>query len=151
VRRDGKIISSTRIRRLIASGRLEEASRMLGRPVSIYGDVVRGRGRGRRLGYPTANLNPHHETLPPPGVYAVKGLLGRRALKGVVHIGQRPTFAEKDASVEAHFIGFHGDLYGREAELFFVQKLRPIRRFSGPLALKKAIQKDIAAARAVLR
>lgn len=151
VRSRGRIISSTRIRSLIASGRLDEASRMLGRPVSIYGDIVRGHGRGKRLGFPTANLNPHHETLPPAGVYAVKGVLDGRTLKGVVHIGQRPTFSEKDASVEAHFIGFHGDLYGREAELIFVRKLRPIRRFSGPQALKDAIQKDIAAARAVLR
>ncbi|OGW92414.1 MAG: riboflavin biosynthesis protein RibF [Omnitrophica bacterium RIFCSPHIGHO2_02_FULL_63_14] len=136
VRQRGRIISSTSIRRLILRGQLEAAGRMLGRPVSIYGDVVRGKGRGRRLGFPTTNLNPHHETIPPSGVYAIKG-------GGVVHIGPRPTFGEKDPSIEAHFPGFKGSLYGREVELEFVRRLRGIRKFRNKKQLIEAIQNDI--------
>lgn len=150
LRHGGAVISSTRIRKLIEKGRLEAASRMLGRPVSVYGDVIRGKGRGRSLGFPTANINPHHETLPPSGVYAAKGYLGKKQLKGVIHIGPRPTFAEKERSVEVHFFHFRGDLYGRELELIFVKRLRPIRRFKGRAELVRAIRSDIAAARRAL-
>ncbi len=145
----GEIISSTRIRRLIENGRLNEASKMLGRPVSVYGTVVRGHGRGRGLGFPTANLNPHHETLPPHGVYAVWGFLNGRKLKGILHIGQKPTFHDPALSVEVHFLGFRQNIYDREIELFFVSKLRNTKHFKNPDALAKAIQKDAAQARRV--
>ncbi len=147
VKRAGRVISSTAIRLHIEKGRLRQAETMLGRPVSVYGSVVRGRGRGRALGFPTANLDPHHETLPPAGVYAVRGDLGGRRLKGVLHIGSRPTFKERDKSVEVHFLDWKGSLYGRELELFFVKKLRSIRRFSGPKSLSRAIEGDIRMAR----
>lgn len=137
-----EIISSTRIRRLIERGALQKAGKMLGRPVSLYGTVVRGKGRGRSLGFPTANLDPHHETLPPQGVYAVRGDVDGKKLKGVVHIGARPTFGERDRSVEAHFLNFNGRLYGRELELIFVKKLRPIRRFRDRDSLIRAIRRD---------
>ncbi|MGH7197258.1 MAG: riboflavin biosynthesis protein RibF [Candidatus Omnitrophota bacterium] len=145
-----EIISSTRIRRLIERGDLKKAGEMLGRPVSVYGTVVRGRGRGKTLGFPTANLNPHHETLPRAGVYAVWGLLDGRTLKGVVHIGARPTFGESDKSVEVHFLNFHGALYGRELELIFVRRLRPIRRFKSREFLVRAIRRDAAQALRIL-
>ena len=116
---------------------------MLGRPVSVSGTVVRGRGRGRSIGFPTANLNPHHETLPPPGVYAAVGTLGKRLLKGMVHIGERPTFKDKEKTLEVHFLDFHRDIYGREIELVFLGKLRPTRTFSGGQMLAAQIQKDI--------
>lgn len=150
VRSSGHVISSTRIRRLVERGRLKEAGRLLGRPVSVFGTVVRGHGRGKKIGFPTANLNPHHETLPPSGVYAARGVLGRLRLKGVIHIGQRPTFGEKEKSLEVHFFGFHADIYGRDLELIFVSRLRGIRRFAGPKALSKAILLDIRKARQVL-
>lgn len=136
-------ISSTRIRREIESGNLKKAAKMLGRPVSVSGTVVRGHGRGRSIGFPTANLNPHHETLPPPGVYSAFGIAGHNKLKGVVHIGTRPTFGESDASVEAHFLQFHRTIYKKTVELFFLKRVREIRRFSSSDELRKAIQTDI--------
>ena len=141
------VISSTRIRHLVESGRLDEAGRMLGRPVSIYGTVVKGKGRGRKLGFPTANVDPHHETLPPQGVYAVTGQWGKRPLFGVLHLGQRPTFGEKQKTVEVHWLDWKANLYGRDLEVFFVKKIRPIQRFSSALDLKSVIQKDIQSAR----
>ena len=115
---------------------------MLGRPVSVYGTVVRGRGRGRSLGFPTANLNPHHETLPPSGVYAAWGFWNKMKLKGVIHIGQRPTFDDREKSLEVHFFDFHRNIYGQELELAFAGRLRPIRKFKDRPALIQAIQKD---------
>ncbi len=136
------IISSTQIRKKIEAGDLSGARRMLGRPVSVYGTVIRGRGRGRKIGYPTANLNPHHETLPPDGVYAAWGRLGGKTLKGVIHIGRRPTFADTEKSLEVHFLHFHRDIYGKDIELIFAAKIRKTRRFASPQALRKAIEKD---------
>jgi len=150
VKRKGKIISSTVIRHLIEKGKLPQAADMLGRPVSIYGTVVHGRGKGRGIGFPTANLDPHHETLPPDGVYAVTGDLDGKKLKGVLHIGKRPTFGLERKSVEVHLFDLRGDLYGREIELFFVKKIRPIQRFKNTAALTAAIRRDIRLARAVL-
>ncbi|HTL70338.1 MAG TPA: bifunctional riboflavin kinase/FAD synthetase [Candidatus Eisenbacteria bacterium] len=146
----GHVVSSTRIRKLIRSGRLKDASRMLGRSVSVYGTVVRGRGRGKSVGFPTANLNPHHETLPPPGVYAAWGILDGRRLQAVLNLGSRPTFGDRETALEAHFLRFHGDLYGREIELDFVKKLRSVRRFAGREELARAIRADIRRAERVL-
>lgn len=142
-------ISSTRIRHLIESGDLKTASRMLGRPVSVYGTVVRGRGRGKSVGFPTANLDPHHETLPPDGVYAAWGELDGKKLKGVLHIGKRPTFRDAEKTLEVHFLNFQGNIYGKEIELAFVSKLRGTRRFGNAAALAAGIRKDIAAANAI--
>lgn len=151
VKKNKRIISSTAIRRDIEKGDLRAAASLLGRPVSIYGTVVHGSGRGRRIGFPTANLDPHHETLPPDGVYAVTGDLEGKKLRGVLHIGKRPTFGLEKRSVEVHLFDMKGDLYGREIELFFVKKLRGIRRFKNAGELTAAIQKDIRFARAALR
>lgn len=146
----GKPISSTRIRQAIEKGNLAEAGQMLGRPVSVYGTVVKGKGWGRKLGFPTANLNPHHEALPPPGVYAARGILDKKPLKGVIHIGERPTFKDWEPSLEVHFFNFHKNIYGRDLELFFTAKLRSIRRFKGVPELSRAIAKDAARARKIL-
>lgn len=145
-----KPISSTRIRRSIERGDLARAKRMLGRTVSVYGTVVRGRGRGKKLGFPTANLNPHHEALPPAGVYAARGFLGPKTLKGVIHIGERPTFKDKQRSLEVHFFDFHKNIYGRDLELLFIARLRSIKRFSDPRRLAEAIQRDAARAKRLL-
>ncbi len=139
----GQTVSSTFIRGLIQKGYLVNAEKMLGRAVTIRGTVVKGNGRGRKIGYPTANLNPHHETLPPQGVYAVRGRFGKKILKGVVHIGPRPTFKEAEASVEVHFLNFKGNLYGKTVELEFSLKIREVQRFKTPGELQKTIEKDI--------
>ena len=143
LRKNGQVVSSTKIRRLVERGKLRKAARMLGRPVSVYGQVIRGRGRGQRTGFPTANLDPHHETLPPSGVYAAWGLWRKKKLKAVVHIGKRPTFSDKEKSLEAHFLNFHKNIYGEEIELFFVKKLRVIKRFKSPKMLAGAIAADM--------
>ena len=143
LKRNGIIISSTRIRHLIEKGKLAKAAQMLGRPVSVYGTVVRGRGRGRGLGFPTANLNPHHETLPPGGVYAAWGRFCGTKIKGVIHIGERPTFKDREKALEIHFLDFKEKIYGKEMELFFLKRLRGTRRFKNPKELQRAIRKDI--------
>lgn len=150
LKKGGRAVSSTRIRLLIETGKLKEAARLLGRPVSVVGTVVHGRSRGKRIGFPTANLDPHHEALPPAAVYAAYGYLGKKKLKGVLHIGERPTFGDRKKTLEVHFLRFHQNLYGRDVELIFVRKLRSIRRFSGAGALQAAIRADIRRALQIL-
>lgn len=147
----GEVVSSTLIRGLVLKGELGRASRLLGRRFSVYGNVVRGHGRGRQIGFATANLNPHHETLPPAGVYAAWGTVRGRRVAAVVHIGPRPTFAEKDPSIEVHFLTPQPRLYGSSVEVGFVRKLRDINRFKSTAELKRAIRSDVRKARAFLR
>ena len=150
LRVNGEVISSTCIRERIEAGDLSGAAEMLGRPVSVYGTVIHGRGRGKSVGFPTANLNPHHEALPPAGVYAAYGYLDGQKLKAVIHIGQRPTFHDREKSLEAHFLRFHKKIYGRDVELIFVKRLRPIAMFDSPKHLASAILADISKAKKLL-
>jgi len=92
IRIKGKVISSTAIRNLICVGELAGAQRLLSRPVSVLGTVIRGDSLGKRLGFPTANIDPHHEVLPPLGIYIVRVIYGKRILKGACYIGTKPTF-----------------------------------------------------------
>ena len=153
---DRATVSSTAIRSAIEGGDLDEAARMLGRPVSVLGVVVGGSQRGRLLGFPTANLDLMGEVRPPVGVYAVRGVLGSRTLAGVCNIGLRPTFAQGDRPeqrkelLEVHLLDFHGDLYGQELEVQFVARLRGERRFENGAALAEQIGRDIAQARTLL-
>ena len=136
-------VSSTHLRRLIENGRLKKAGQMLGRPVSVYGTVAHGRGRGNLIGFPTANLKLHHETLPPNGVYAAWGLWNRKRFKAVIHVGKRPTFNDRQKSIEAYFLNFHKNIYGAAIELFFMERLRGTRKFGSLEALTWAIHKDV--------
>jgi riboflavin kinase/FMN adenylyltransferase len=146
------IISSTLIRRAIQSNCLKDAAAMLGRKTSILGTVVHGDQRGRELGFPTANLDPHHEILPPPGVYAGRAQIfnsHRRAFCALVNIGTRPTFhpTAKDVVVEVYLLDYHEarahTLYGRDMEIEIVKYLRPERRFASSAALASQICRDI--------
>jgi riboflavin kinase/FMN adenylyltransferase len=153
VRHAGQVISSTAIRQAIADGDLETAGAMLGRPYACLGTVVRGEGRGRRLGFPTANLDLHHEALPPHGVYATAVPLGPRTHPALTYIGTRPTFDGPNAqpSVEVHLIDLApGDLYGQQLEVRFLQRLRADRRFADAEALIAQMRADREAALAVL-
>lgn len=152
VRRNGRVISSTRIRRCVWLGRIEEASGLLGRRFSVLGTVVPGRGIGRSLGFPTANIEPHGEVLPPPGVYAVFARIGGRTRKSVVYVGSRPTFESPRAPVvlEVHVLGLRDRLYGRRIEVFFVSRLRGDRTFASLTALARQIRRDVERARSVL-
>jgi len=151
---DGRPVSSTAIREAVLAGELERAGRLLGRPFSLYGTVVRGEGRGRALGYPTANLNLHNETVPPDGVYACRVMTDGEQAPAVLSIGRRPTFhAEADAErvVEVHIIGGSEPLYGRHLEVQFVRRLRGQRRFAGARELAAQIAHDVEEARRALR
>jgi riboflavin kinase/FMN adenylyltransferase len=145
-------ISSTTVRQHVLHGRLDRAAAMLGRAFSILGTVEPGDARGRKLGYPTANLNPSNEVLPPNGVYAARALVGQESFAGVVNIGTRPTFESRDhrSFVELHVFDLARDLYGQDVEVSFVQKLRDERKFDSTDVLKRQIAADIVAARTVL-
>ncbi|MCK5850158.1 MAG: bifunctional riboflavin kinase/FAD synthetase [Kiritimatiellae bacterium] len=150
--RGGFPVSSTKIRKLIIKGQLDEASRMLGRTVSILGTVCKGRQIGRQLGFPTANLDTHSEALPPQGVYAVRALIGREIIGGVLNLGTRPTFEQDNKSplLELHLMDFRRKLYGRNIEVFFVKRLRNERKFSCTHDLKLQIARDIEKAGSLL-
>lgn len=148
---DGQIVSSSRIRRALAEGRIAEAARLLGRPHRLRGRVVRGAGRGAGLGFPTANLSGIDTQIPADGVYAAFAILdgsGSSPLPSAVHIGPNATFGEQSRSVEAHLIDFSGDLYDRTIELDLVHELRPSRRFDDVAALRDQIAADVRATRA---
>lgn len=148
----GKIVSSTSIRKLIMAGRLKDASFLLGREVSILGTVVRGRKRGRILGYPTANIDPQHEAIPPSGVYAVYVRHSNKLYKGLLNIGFRPTFKDSplEPAIEVHILDFHKKIYGKEVEIIFVKKLRKELRFQSKKELIAQIKIDESNARMVL-
>ena len=142
---DGRAVSSTRIRERILAGDLDAASQMLGRPYSLAGQVVKGDGLGRQLGFPTANVDTKGLALPPHGVYAIHAQVNGQSCRAVLNIGTRPTLASPNPQlqVEAHLIDFHGDLYGKELELIFVEKLRDEKKFSSTSELREQIARDI--------
>lgn len=145
------LVSSTRIRARIAEGRVEEAAALLGRPYRALADVVHGDARGRTLGYPTANLEVSPEKLlPASGVYAVRVLIDDARHAGVANLGVRPTFGERQKTLEVHLLDISLDLYGRRVRVDFIRRLRGERRFDGAEALVAQIGRDVEAARAVL-
>jgi riboflavin kinase/FMN adenylyltransferase len=150
---DGAPVSSTDIRAAIAQGDLQRSSRLLGRYPSAFGIVVAGAGRGRGLGFPTANVLPQRSVLPPHGVYAVQVIHDSETYAGVANLGRRPTFAPADAPavLEVHLLDWQGDLYGATLEVGFVSFLRAEQAFANAEALRAQIGHDIARARAVLR
>jgi riboflavin kinase/FMN adenylyltransferase len=138
------VVSSTRIRRLVAEGRVDEAGALLGHHYAIDGLVIEGAKRGRELGFPTANLATANELLPPYGVYATTMIVEGTVYPSVTNIGMRPTFGEQQAvTVEAHVIGATLDLYGRPVRLAFVQRLRDERKFADIDALQQQIAADV--------
>ena len=140
---DGMVVSSTTIRALLRQGDLETANRMLGRPYSLSGRVIGGDGRGRKLGFPTANvlLEPR-QALPPYGVYAVQAHLGSRRLPAMANLGVRPTFGRSRQVLEVHIIGFSGEIYGETLDVDFVKFLRHETRFLGSDELVEQMTRD---------
>ncbi len=142
------VVSSTRIRRLIAEGRVDEASALLGHHYYIDGHVVEGARRGRELGFPTANLATTNELAPPAGVYATLASVDGTVHPSVTNIGVRPTFGDASRMiVESHVLGFDADLYGRSVRLSFVLRLRDERRFADVDSLRAQIGADVRRAR----
>jgi riboflavin kinase/FMN adenylyltransferase len=147
---DGRIVSSSRIRAALDEGQVAEAARLLGRPHRIRGTVVKGAGRGAGLGFPTANLAGIDTQIPADGVYAATALLAAHPpcpCPAAVHVGPNATFGERARQVEAHLIGFQGDLYGREIQLDFLDRLRGTRRFESVDELLSQIHADVEQAR----
>lgn len=147
---DGTLVSSSRIRRALSEGLVEEAAALLGRRYSLRGIVTHGAARGAGLGFPTANLDEVDTIIPEDGVYAgfarVTG--DDRVYSTATHIGPNVTFGEQSRKVESHFLDFNGDLYGKTIELEFVKRLRPSRKFNGIDDLLEQIKTDVEQTRA---
>lgn len=146
-------VSSSRIRQALAEGRIEEAASCLGRPYAVRGVVVRGDGRGRQLGFPTANLMVRNtdKLIPPPGIYAVRAALRGGQRDGALHLGPRPTFQGSPPTIELHLLDFDGDLYGEEVRVDFVDRLRDVRPFASVADLVAQMKDDVEEARLRLR
>ena len=146
---DGKPVSSTAIRTEVENGALEAAARLLGREFSVLGCVAEGRKLGRTLGFPTANVRPESEQLPPNGVYAVRAGIDGKLHSGIANIGVRPTVSSEGTQriVEVHLFDFAEDLYVRDIEVFFERFVRPEQKFPSLDALRTQIACDIASVR----
>ncbi|MDH5197801.1 MAG: bifunctional riboflavin kinase/FAD synthetase, partial [Gemmatimonadota bacterium] len=149
---EGRTVSSTLIRRAIAGGDLETAARQLGRRYAMIGDVVRGEGRGRTLGFPTINVEvpDRRKLLPPNGVYAVHVEWDGGRSGAMMHMGPRPTFSDDRGTVEAHLFDQAPDLYGRSVKVTWLRRLRDVRAFANPEALRTQLALDRQAALASL-
>jgi riboflavin kinase/FMN adenylyltransferase len=159
---NGLVCSSTKIREFVLEGRVEAANMLLGRPFDLDGEVVKGEGRGRKLGWPTANIRTTNELLPAVGVYAVRARLlpDGKALGGAANLGLNPTFRPLVAqaggsgrpplSLEVYLFDFDQDIYGRGMRVEFVHRLREERRFPGVDALRAQIAQDVVEARRLL-
>ena len=145
---DGRIISSTEIRKAVERGDFAAATLMLGRDYTILGTVEEGQHLGQTLGFPTANLSAHSEQFPPNGVYAAEGLLDGKTYRGVVNLGVRPTLESETPQrvLEFHLFDLNRDLYGKEIELRFLEYLRPEKKFENLGALREQIRLDVAEA-----
>jgi len=137
------VVSSTRVRRLVSEGRMDEAGALLGHQFYLDGRVVPGAHRGRELGFPTANLETTNELLPPNGVYATMTTIDGIVHPSITNVGVRPTFGDTTTTIiEAYVLGYEGDLYGRQVRLGFVQRLRDERKFDDVDALRAQIEAD---------
>jgi riboflavin kinase/FMN adenylyltransferase len=143
----GLRVSSSRIRALLAEGKVNLARRMLGRPYGVEGRVERGAERGRVLGFPTANLHPRNRVIPRNGVYVTGALIDGQWRRSVTNVGLRPTFgAETEPSVETFVMNWGGDLYGDAVRVRFLHRLRAERKFGSVAELKVQIERDVARA-----
>jgi riboflavin kinase/FMN adenylyltransferase len=154
VKLGGEVVSSSQIRAELTQGNVSRAAELLGRPYSVSGVVVQGDGRGHSIGVPTANLDVWKKlVLPKPGVYACQARLQARTYAAVTNIGYRPTFpgAPPSPQVEAHLLDFHQNVYGKQIELFFYERLRDEQKFPSVDALVAQIQSDIQRGREILQ
>ena len=148
---DGVVVSSSAIRQALASGDVGRARKFLGHPYTVRGRVLRGKGRGRQLGFPTANLKPERELILAAGVYAARATWQGGRADAVVNIGIRPTFGEGEYWVEAYLLDFAGDLYETTLSLEFVERIRPEQKFPDVEALRAQVMRDVSTAARLLR
>lgn len=148
----GAAVSSTRIRQALREGDLVTAQALLGRPYSVTGTIVRGEQRGRALGYPTINVSPPPDKLlPHDGIYGTWVTIGDQRYRAASSLGVRPTFGGGPRKLESYLLDFTGDLYGREASVAFVARLRDEIKFESAEALAQQIAKDVEQTRNALR
>lgn len=141
---EGIVVSSTKIREFVKAGQIKEANLLLGRDFFIEGSVVHGSHRGRRLGFPTANIAPAQNLIPPTGVYVCWAEIHNQIYPAVTNIGHRMTFEQNSQRwIESHIIDFQGDIYGQTMKLYFVERLRDEMLFPSSEALCLQIEKDI--------
>ena len=141
---ENKIVSSTLIRNLIKEGNVREAAVYLGRHYSIRGRIVGGDKRGKKLGFPTANIHPHHELIPKDGVYIGEVRLhDNKNYKSLINVGTRPTFGEHDLNIEAFILDFDKDIYGEFLKVAFLERIRDEIRFETSELLIKQMNKDL--------
>jgi riboflavin kinase / FMN adenylyltransferase len=146
----GIVFSSSLVRRMLADGDVESASKILGRYHTISGTVVHGREIGQTLGFPTANISTPNELIPADGVYAVMVSVDGQLVKGACNIGLNPTFDDGMHTIEVFLLDFSGRIYGREIAVCFVQRLRDVRKFQDASALMLAIRQDVERTRMIL-
>lgn len=150
---DGAPVSSSRIRRALGEGNVREAAASLGRAYGMRGWVTRGDGRGRALGFPTANLvaEDPSKLLPLEGIYAVRADVDGAVHDGVMHLGPRPTYPGASETIEVHLFDFSGDLYGRSLGVLWCERIRAVEKYADEATLVRAMEADCRAARRVLQ
>ncbi len=146
----GVLVKSTIIRNLIISGEVYRASLLMGRKFALKGSVTTGAGRGRELGFPTANIVFEGNLIPPNGVYVVQVMISGKQYGGVSNLGENPTFGDGKFAFEVHIFDFEGDIYGEEIEVSFVARIRGEEKFKEVSELVDQINKDIAFAKGIL-
>lgn len=148
---EGELISSSRIRALVRDGDVDQAREMLTRPYRLRGMVTHGEARGRKIGFPTANVGAIDTLVPAKGVYAGRAIVDHKSHWAAIHIGPNPTFGEQVSKVEVHILDFEQSIYGMPIEVDFISRLRDICQFDSADQLKNQLNEDIAAARKILR
>jgi riboflavin kinase/FMN adenylyltransferase len=145
---DGVVVSSTAVRSAVRDGRMEDASRLLGRPFALAGEIKTGTGQGRKLVVPTLNLATEQECLPKNGVYATETTIEGKKYRSATNIGVRPTFDGQRLAIESHLFDFSENLTSGAMEVRFWKRLRDEKKFSGPEALREQVLRDISEAQA---
>lgn len=148
---EGMIVSSTMVRNLVQAGNVAQAAKLLGREFSVKGPVIRGVGRGRQLGFPTANIDYGATLMPPFGVYIVRVVVAGKHFWGVANLGDNPTFGAKKLSFEVYILDFDRDIYDTVIEVGFVDRIRDEIKFSNPEKLIGQIRDDIETARRIIK
>lgn len=141
--REGVTVSSSRVRNALVAGTVAEAATLLGRPYRLRGTVGTGAQRGRKIGFPTANIEQPETLVPGDGVYAIRGHYEGRSWAGAANVGPNPTFGDRARKVEIHLIGFQGDLYGQRLTVDFLDRLRDTRPFNGVGELVEQLRHDV--------
>ncbi|MBD3415430.1 MAG: bifunctional riboflavin kinase/FAD synthetase [Candidatus Aminicenantes bacterium] len=142
----GETISSSKIRSHLYSGEIERANQFLGRPYQINGTVIKGYSRGKHIGFPTANLESHHDIIP-KGVFITESLIRDKSYPSVTNIGKCPTFKNSKDHIESHILNLQDEIYGTAMTLRFFKKIRDEKKFDSPEMLKKQIARDINSAK----